>query len=164
MHSCSRLALRFALLATVAMLLAPREALATPAFPGVIARELELAAPPACDLCHAGGVTRRGTVTTPFGTTMRSRGLVAYDERSLATALKAISAENKDSDEDGTPDVQELKEGLNPNLATGEDFPPPEYGCAVRSSRDSRSGAFALVLIGLCAGARRRSRTRRARR
>lgn len=125
------------------------EAAATPKFPSVIQRELKLAGEPACALCHSGGETRRGTVTTPFGATMRSRGLVAYSEPSLVTALQAITAEKKDSDGDGTPDVAELQAGSDPNLAAGEDLPdPPEYGCATtRAGDDARYAEFSALFV-----------------
>jgi hypothetical protein len=91
---------------------------------------------------------------------MRSRGLNAYDERSLKTALMAITAEKKDSDEDGVADVEELKAGENPNVAAGDDFPPPEYGCAV----GSRHGGEERLALGfgilLAAMTRRRSKSR----
>jgi hypothetical protein len=132
-------------IAALVLLGAPRHALATPNFPGVIARELKLPGPPDCTLCHSGGQTRRGTVTTPFGTSMRSRGLVAYDEASLVKALAALTAEKKDSDQDGTPDIEELKAGTDPNAGggPGETLPPPEYGCAIHPA--GRESPFAMI-------------------
>lgn len=162
MRSCSRLALAFASSFSLVFFAADR-ADATPGFPDAISRELALSAPPPCATCHAGGVTRRGTVTTPFGTTMRSRGLQAYDEASLKRALAALSAEKKDSDEDGTPDIEELKAGDDPNVAAGDSLPPPEYGCAT-SRGDTSSPIFALLMvIGVaCARARRQESARPA--
>lgn len=119
-------ALPFFLSAVV--LLVARTASATPEFPDVIAEHLELASPPTCDLCHTGSQAR-GTVRTPFGVSMRSRGAQAYDNDSVRTALDALAAENKDSDGDGMGDITELKEGSNPN-GSG-DTVKPEYGCAV---------------------------------
>lgn len=128
-------------------LLVPALAQATPSFPDTIARELQLAAPPPCSICHAGGDTRRGTVTTPFGTTMRARGLVAYSDASVATALKALDAERKDSDRDGVSDVDELRAGTDPNLVSGEALPdPPVYGCV--TARSTTPDAGWLVVIG----------------
>ncbi len=72
---------------------------------------------------------------------MRARGLVAYDTNSLATALTALTAEKKDSDEDGTPDIAELMAGTDPNTGAGDAaVAAPEYGCAVSAvpSRASR--------------------------
>ncbi len=150
--------------ALVALVLGlPSLAQATPNFPPTIARELQLEADPQCSLCHAGGETRRGTVTTPFGATMRSRGLQAYAEPSLVTALQAITAEKKDSDGDGSPDVEELKAGSDPNLAAGKELPdPPEYGCSSSGAhRPAGNAAFAAVcaLAMLGCFVRRRART-----
>jgi hypothetical protein len=145
MRSSDRRSLRRAsvaavVFATVAAVLAfSPSARATPNFPGAVKAHLQLAAEPACTLCHAGP-PGRGTVNTPFGKTMRSRGLVAYDDASLRTALDALAAENKDSDGDGVPDIRELKEGTDPNAGPGgSDDVTPEYGCAVARTRAGRS-------------------------
>ncbi len=68
-------------------------------------------------------------MTTPFGTSMRARGLVAQNTQSLDTALDALAAEHTDSDGDGVGDIDELKAGTNPNSAGGGVVPPPTYGC-----------------------------------
>lgn len=122
----------------------PRTAHATPSFPDVIASHLALAEAPACSLCHAGQPAR-GTVTTPFGTTARSRGLVAYDEASLRLALDAIAGAKKDSDGDGAADIDELKSGEDPNGAFGDDAPVPEYGC--RFAARAREPSIPLTMI-----------------
>lgn len=162
MRFSSRLA--FAVSSSFALvMLAASPARATPGFPAAIARELTLPNAPPCSVCHAGGVTRRGTVTTPFGTTMRSRGLQAYDEASLVRALAALTAEKKDSDEDGTPDIEELKAGEDPNVAAGDSLPPPEYGCTTtRDGASSPISALSLTIGIACAIARRRRATRPA--
>lgn len=155
----------FAALAAIFALVAARDARATPNFPPAIKRELQLAAEPQCSLCHAGGVTGRGTVTTPFGTTMRSRGLVPYDEASLALALKALTAEKKDSDADGTPDIDELKANGDPNVNLEEPPPPPpEYGCATapRSAVTAPASPFFAALAIVLAATLRTIRRRRA--
>ena len=98
-------------------------------YPPEIRAHLSLSYTPDCSLCHANGQTGFGTVTTPFGTSMRSRGLVAQNLGSLDTALDALAAEKTDSDHDGTPDIDELKAGTDPNVAGGGSVPPPSYGC-----------------------------------
>ncbi len=120
-------ALRRVLLATT--VLAGGLAHASSTFPEEIRAHLALSYTPDCSLCHANGQTGFGTVTTPFGTSMRSRGLVAQNLASLDTALDALAAENKDSDGDGVGDTDELKAGSDPNVAGGGSFPPPTYGC-----------------------------------
>lgn len=130
----------------VCALVSASAARATPNFPAVIATHLQLGAPPDCTLCHVG-TPGRGTVTTPFGKTMLARGVHAYDESSLRTALDAISAEKKDSDGDGTSDVDELRAGQSPNGA-GADVVTPEYGCATaRSSAGEPWFVAGLTLV-----------------
>jgi len=123
------------------LLLEVRTARATPSFPGALAAELGIPEP-GCSLCHVGA-QQRGTVTTAFGTSMRSRGLVAYDQGSLRVALRALEAEKKDSDGDGTPDIAELKAGTDPSAvgaASAGDAPPvPDYGC--QAGRGPHPGA-----------------------
>lgn len=82
---------------------------------------------PNCDVCHQG-VQSRGTVTTPFGTAMRERGLVAYDEASLRAAWASMGG--VESDGDGVPDVDEIKAGKNPNVSEMSALVLPEYGCS----------------------------------
>lgn len=102
---------------------------ASSSYPPEVRAHLSLSYTPACTLCHntpSGGI---GTVTTPFGKSMMSRGLVAQNIASLDTALDALSAERTDSDHDGVPDIDELKAGTDPNVAGGGAVSPPSYGC-----------------------------------
>ena len=105
---------------------------ATPTFPSRIRAELELSSLPSCELCHQG-TPAIGTVVTPFGTSMRARGLLLADESSLRRALATMESEVVDSDGDGTPDIAELKAGEDPNRndsgTGGEVLPDPRYGC-----------------------------------
>ena len=94
---------------------APLAARATPDFPAAIARDLQLSAPPPCTICHATNQGGAGTVTKPFGKYLVSRGLVPFDESSLATALAAAAGEQHDSNGDGISDIDALKQGLDPN-------------------------------------------------
>ena len=98
-------------------------------YPPEIRVHLGLSYTPDCSVCHANGQTGFGTVTTPFGTSMRSRGLVSQNLASLDTALDALDAERTDSDHDGVPDIDEFKAGSDPNVAGGGSIPPPSYGC-----------------------------------
>ncbi len=139
------------------VLVAPA-ARATENFPGVIATKLGVSAP-ACTICHTSNAGGRGTVTTPFGVSLRSRGAVAYDEAALATALDALAGENKDSDGDGTGDIAELRAGGDPNVgAGGGDTIVPEYGCSASPSRAADPFAFvaAAAVASVLLGRRRR--------
>ncbi|HZA14137.1 MAG TPA: hypothetical protein VE618_06560, partial [Myxococcaceae bacterium] len=89
------------------------DASATPNFPPAIRVAESLPSDPPCGLCHRG-VEMAGTVTTPFGVSMRQRGLVMYDVVSLRNALEAMRAAGVDSDGDGTPDLEELRAGGDP--------------------------------------------------
>ena len=118
-------------------------------YPPEIRNHLSLSYTPDCSICHANGQTGFGTVTTPFGMSMRSRGLVAQNIGSLDTALDALAAERKDSDGDGVPDIDELRAGTNPNLAGGGDIPPPSYGCFDVSGQPGSPLALVPVVLAL---------------
>jgi len=126
---------------------------ATPNFPGAIQRKLSATAPPACRVCHVDGITGLGTVNTPFGRNMRARGLEAYDEATLTTALDAMEREHVDSSGGrGTPDVEALRQGGDPNSTTaGTALREPDYGCSARFAR--RTGAAWGLLAALGVGA-----------
>ena len=140
------------------VLLGATSARATPTFPGVIRTELGLSSTPQCAVCHQGGQTAVGTVTTPFGAALRQRGLVFYNDASLRAALNSLATEKVDSDADGTPDTDELKAGRDPNKndVTGgaTDGPPePFYGCVAAPGM-----APVALVLGVLALARRRRR------
>jgi hypothetical protein len=152
-------------IAAVGIVLAAASAAATPGFPDAIAAHLAAPTPP-CSVCHQGGVTGRGTVSTPFGQAMVARGLVPYDEASLTTALDALAAEGHDSNGNGVSDVDELKAGDDPNAGAG-DTVVPTYGClgSVAGRPPGRGGRGALTALALglllAAGSRRHRRSRR---
>ncbi|HET9156121.1 MAG TPA: hypothetical protein VFN91_05600 [Myxococcaceae bacterium] len=150
------------LLLTLA-LVAPTAAWATPDFPAAIARDLQLSAPPACTICHATDAGGSGTVTKPFGKYLVSRGLVPFDENSLAGALAAAAGENHDSNGDGISDIQALKMGLDPNgTASGAStLEDPTFGCG--AARGGGGGTWiGVLLVGLGLAAARGWRTARA--
>lgn len=84
---------------------------------------------------------------------MRDRGLLAFDEGTLVTALDALDAEHKGSDGDGIDDIQELKVGADPNSggdggADVASFRPASYGCEARLSPAAPvTNEFAPLLI-----------------
>jgi hypothetical protein len=139
---------------------------ATPSFPAMVQQFVGAPSPPACTICHDNPSGGLGTVTTTFGMYLRSRGLVAFDESSLRTALMADAAEQHVSNGEGIPDIQALREGLDPNNpggAAGDPSgspPPPQYGCGATVSpnreRAGNGGAAAFVLVLVAAIARRR--------
>lgn len=101
-------------------------------FPRLVKEHLVLDYAPPCSVCHAKGNTGSGTVVTPFGWSMRGRGLEADAPNTVASALDALKTAKTDSDGDGTPDVSELIAGTDPNVAGRVPLPNGEqtgYGC-----------------------------------
>jgi hypothetical protein len=128
-------------------LAAPAAALATPNFPAATARDLQLASPPACTVCHATNEGGSGTVVKPFGKYLVSRGLAPFDESSLAGALAAAAGERHDSDGDAITDIDALKQGLDPNGSPGthaSTLDDPSFGC---SAAGTTGGTNALLLV-----------------
>lgn len=135
--------------ALAAATLAAGPARATSGFPSQIRANLDAPVVMGCGLCHAtaaGG----GPVTTVFGRSMVARGLRAGDDAALATALRALEAEGTDSDGDGVGDVEELRQGLDPNFAGDAGGEPPAFGCGARVAPHAPAFSLtAVVLLGL---------------
>lgn len=153
------------------LVVAAAPAWATATFPTAIKTKLGLAAEPpqSCGVCHRNNQLGSGTVTTPFGASMRTAGLSPNNETSLNTALDTLETNMTDSDMDGVPDVTELRNATDPNKAdavtdggvgggagggsgggtgggTVEELPPPRYGCGANAAPGL------LGLAGLLAG------------
>jgi MYXO-CTERM domain-containing protein len=130
--------LRFWVLAGV--LLGGSSAHPSDIYPQALQQNLNLSYQPSCSICHTGGVTTFGTVNTPFGSKMRSRGLIAGNLASLRTAVMALQAE-------GSPFIPALIEGRDPNGGG------MTYGCGVsiapRSVEPWPWFALALVALGI---------------
>lgn len=164
----------FVALATAAALAWPAAAHASPDYPGAVATHLSLPSAPACTLCHADMSGGKGTVTKPFGVSMRAHGLVSGSEPSLFAALDSMAADKTDSICDGTPDIDDLKAGRDPNASDSDagagacgspagEAIAPEYGCIGRvapARTSSGEGAVALVALAAAIGLARRSRRR----
>jgi hypothetical protein len=127
---------------------------ATPNFPPAIQSYLPTPSAPACEICHVGP-QQLGTVRTAFGTAMRARGLVAFDETSLRAALDKMAADKVDSDGDGVTDIDALKAGTDPN-GGGAATVGPEYGCNAASTNGE--WAIAVVSALVAVGSIRRAR------
>ncbi len=128
--------------------------LATPTFPSVLQQASAAPSTPACAVCHRGA-SMRGTVTTPLGAALLQRGLAAYDEASLRSAVSMLGS--TDSDGDGQGDVAELAAGKDPNTSDAVAAPKPslepQYGCSATSST---SGLALALLVCVRSGRRRR--------
>ena len=163
---------------------------ASETFPAQIQKDLGLKQKPDCILCHETDKGEKNTVTRPFGVSMRRIGnLAAGSLGSLDAALQKLEKEGTDSDQDGVPDIEELRMGRNPNVreivvvqdagsGSGDAAPPPvvvveeppppgpplmETGCACALARSHSGGPYpSAVGLGLVAlsVARRRHRPR----
>jgi hypothetical protein len=114
--------------------IAPGLASATAIFPDAVKTDLSLTYTPPCTICHEtlGGGT--GTVTQAFGKAMKQNGLVSGDTAALQAALSALETAGTDSDGDCTPDIQQLKDGRDPNTGayidgSGKPTPVVDGGC-----------------------------------
>ena len=129
---------------------------ATTNFPVAIQTDLALGSAPACALCHTTGNSGGfGTVNTPFGTNARAHGLVAFDEAKLKAALDSMATDHTDSDADCVDDIDELKQGTDPNTANaavGCDAGPGSPSSASATSERPRYGCGAQMAAGAIGG------------
>jgi hypothetical protein len=163
---------------------------ASPPYPAAVQSDLGLSAmpPESCQLCHNNPNGGTGTAVQPFALSMRATGLTGGSNlAALAAGLKTLDAACTDSDRGGVADIQELRNGTNPDDAKddlmgadagacgmGDGGVPegggfvlpqvPEYGwCAMRPGANA-GGAGGVTLgagIGLIAVVRRSRRRRR---
>jgi hypothetical protein len=160
--------------ALVAGLCISVEASADPNAPGYVQTAYGLSCTPQCTLCHAtnaGGfanirkIVVNGQSKGGFITTLEADGFVPTDQSTWGPAFAKCEANKTDTDGDGTPDIQELKMGDDPNdPAPGAALcgNGPVYGCVHVARRGSVDGVAlfvsSLVLLGGIAAARRRAR------
>lgn len=140
------------------MILWVAAAFASGNYPSALEAELGMACAPACTACHTTNGGGAGTVTAAFGVAMMDRGLTGGgQESSLLDALAQLEADGVDSDGDGTPDVDALTAGADPNGGApfcGEDaLPTPTYGCF-----NHTPGLASLAVVGAIAALTRRRR------
>jgi hypothetical protein len=139
-------------------------AFASPSFPGELQDQLDMPCVPQCTLCHRDSNGGVGTATRPFGAAVQSAGLELKRPDLIATVLAALERGRFDSDEDGILDVDELRQGDNPNQS-GQGFLCATYGCTARvapAAADSALVPSIGILLAVAVGlARLRSVGRR---
>lgn len=162
---------KIGLTAALALALVSRIGNASPLFPAMVARTLDVP-PPGCPLCHTTEEGLRDTATRPFARTLVRYGLMQTDTATLGSILDQMKERGTDdSDRDGVGDIAEIQQGRDPNVndITGlppDDYPPPIFGCAVRAPSTASlfgatGGACAawavIAAVSLRVRARRRS-------
>jgi len=108
-------------------LAAPKTASASLPYAPAVKDYLHLDIEPGCTLCHESNIGGDGTATRPFGETVRSFRAIGNDVGSLLYALELMDGyDDVDGDADGVHDLDELREGYDPNNAMSHpDLPPP---------------------------------------
>jgi hypothetical protein len=124
-------------IAGLAVLLSSSTSGASALYPTALDELLELDAVPKCVLCHATEAGGAGTAVKPFAQTLKTLGIEGGSNE--ASLKSAINKNIFDTDRDGVADVQELKEGSDPNVKDREVEPPPGTG----GSNGSGSGGTA---------------------
>lgn len=90
---------------------------------------LQLQQEPGCTLCHQDDDGGDDTVTRPFGESVRAFGAIGdEDVGSLTYALGEMEYYEVDSDGDTVPDMDELRQGTDPNDGMDPPPPPPPTG------------------------------------
>lgn len=163
-----------------AFLVVTRPAVAFPEFPGIVLDTLSqpatpggpvLTCPPPCMVCHDTPTGGLGTANQPFAVNLaKVPGVSFLTEANLPQALAGLETlpcqrvedpgcspdamtmctGQCDADGDGTPDVQALRTGKNPN--GGGVLACPTYGCGARIApirpRRPIDGTAVLAALG----------------
>ena len=151
-------------------------ALASETYPAAVQEALGLACAPACVLCHTrpeGGLQQINS----FGEKVRDSGVSIRNPDGIPAALECIengvdnpaespcqhpAGEVRDSDGDGTPDIEELRNAEDPSSTQGGSFCGPSYGCgasiAPKKKLDGVASASALLMAGALLWSLRRLR------
>src|SRR5262249_7781627 len=105
-------------LASMMVLVAGR-ARASSDYPQAVRGKLGLSRAPDCILCHSDDKGGNGTIVTWFGLSMQDFGVQGKRPDLLDAALDRLREEDTDSDADGSPDIEELQAGTDPNDGPG---------------------------------------------
>lgn len=140
----------------------PAAARASTSYPPHLRSVVGLSYTPDCTLCHSSELGGDGTAVKPFGVSMLRLGALGNDNlASLTSALEAARRDRVDSDEDEVADIDELRQGSDPNRGVDGEAPlTPMTGCTLtmRTFESDGSGWAALLVTSLAFAARRRRR------
>jgi hypothetical protein len=144
------------------------EAHATPEYPLVLDMTFDTSCPnpnSRCVICHTSARGGQATAVRPFAQTLRRYGLNRGRDAGLLQQALMQLPDTTDSDDDGTPDTEELT--LCGNPSGGDLGAGPEYGCdgarlVARSASSPSDAPLALVALFVAGLIVRRSRARAA--
>lgn len=153
--------LTLAALGLLVTLATTKSAWAIEDYPEAVQQALDMPCVPQCTLCHRDNTGGRGTIVKPFGGAMVANGLTDEGTQLISPALRAMQQQRLDSDGDGVGNIQELREGRDPNTPGDYSVCGPEYGCSVIAVRAASHHRVFIVLgtILVLAVARRGTRT-----
>ena len=143
------------------VLLSTATAAASPKFSDRLADTLDLPCPPTCLLCHTEAKGGAATANTKFGITLRRAGLECCSISEFDDIIDELADAETDSDGDGIPDIEELRDGTDPNkkskTAEIDCAPQPVSDGCTSTGTASASSALSLVIgLSVLSLARRR--------
>lgn len=175
MLSAIRRALRVTLpcVISAATLFIVEPAEANPEYPMLLSQNVPMPCVPQCTLCHAtliggpGNELSYGIVTTWKNPEITMGSVIDGSAETLVPTLMAIRALNPplDSDKDGIPDLTELMNGDNPDIAGTASLcgnAGPVYGCArvePKGHVDNAAAVSSAVVLLMGIGVLRRRRS-----
>jgi hypothetical protein len=126
--------------------------LASPEYPGLLQDELDMPCAPQCTVCHRDTNGGTGTAITPFAVTMREEGLRGGNQPArMRTALDGLTMGGYDSDGDGRSDIEELRDGANPNQP-GDGLLCAQYGCGSSVVPNQRRRGVEVLILAAVLG------------
>lgn len=144
-----------ALLVGLGLFLGARQAAASEPYPGYVQQIAGMPCVPQCTLCHSSSPGRLGTAVsgTLFAKTLISNGLgplMSMEQvRDVLAKLVPAPLPSVDTDGDGTPDLNELREGTDPSAPGSESICGPTYGCGAHIAKAPPTSRAAPVLAAL---------------
>lgn len=150
------------LIATSALLLVlPRSALAKPEFVEPLQEATDAPCLPQCNICHSS-VSGGGEPVQPFVESLESVAGEVESEEAIRWAVAQLEQQNIDSDGDGVGDIEEIRQGDDPNYAGDALICQPEVGCGAHIAPTTTHSPWrlnaTLASLALLVGVRLRRR------